>query len=191
MSISKFSGLILAGGKSSRMGTNKSHLRFQNKTFLDTAFHALKDAGIERVFVSGNYPHYTCIQDAWPNMGPAAAILSAACHHHFINSECMIVIPVDMPLLSYEFLILLMHTLGEGSFDACYIENNPLPCCIKTEALKKIMPTYQDQPDISMKKLLTEHLNCKIIHSDNVSQRFFVNINTPEELSKLGMEYET
>jgi molybdenum cofactor cytidylyltransferase len=44
-------GLVLAAGESSRMGTDKARLGYNNRTFLETILNTLAEAGIERVAV--------------------------------------------------------------------------------------------------------------------------------------------
>jgi len=52
----KCAGIILAAGKSSRMGTLKSNLKFNNKkTFLTKIVDSLRDSGIVDIFVVAGY----------------------------------------------------------------------------------------------------------------------------------------
>jgi len=44
-------GLILAAGESSRMGTDKALLTYRGRTFLETLFATLREAGLERIAV--------------------------------------------------------------------------------------------------------------------------------------------
>ncbi|MBI2786011.1 MAG: molybdenum cofactor guanylyltransferase [Legionella longbeachae] len=191
MSTSQFVGLVLAGGQSSRMGTNKSELVFQNKTLLEIACSCLRSTGVNRIIVSGAYSGYVCIQDEWPFSGPAAAILSAAVHSYFVTTAYMLVLPVDMPLLATTILIRLMNAMENERVEASFIKNNPLPCCIKVAALKKVLNDYLNQPAISMQKLLTEKLNYKALDCNEVMKKSLTNINTPAAFSKLRMDYET
>jgi len=48
-------GLILAAGKSSRMGRDKALLDFRGRTFLETVIKTLREAGIERIAVVLGY----------------------------------------------------------------------------------------------------------------------------------------
>jgi molybdenum cofactor cytidylyltransferase len=44
-------GLILAAGESSRMGADKALLTYRGRTFLETVFNVLREAGIERIVI--------------------------------------------------------------------------------------------------------------------------------------------
>jgi molybdenum cofactor guanylyltransferase len=191
MSTSQFVGLVLAGGQSSRMGTDKSKLVFQKKTLLDHACFCLQNAGIETVVVSGMHAGYVCIPDAWPFAGPAAALLSALMHFSFMTKDYVMVVPVDMPLLSSSLLIKFMQTMKSEFIEAIFIQSNPFPCCIKISALKEFAPDYLQQPNISMQKLLTEKLNYKELALHEEMATDFININTPETFSKLRTDHET
>ena len=191
MNTSKVVGLVLAGGKSSRMGTDKSYLIFQNEMLLVRAYNCLSATKVSSVFISGTHSNYTCIKDKWPDSGPAAAILSAALRSEIKNAEYLLVIPVDMPLLSADQLIALMAAMKDKHIEASFTEGHQLPCCIKISALKNLVGTYQDQPNISMKKLLTERLLYKILPKAIADDKCFLNVNTPNEFSDLRMQYET
>jgi molybdopterin-guanine dinucleotide biosynthesis protein A len=191
MSISQFAGLVLAGGQSSRMGTDKSKLVFQKKTLLDHACFCLRNTGISTVAVSGTHAGYVCIPDAWPFAGPAAAILSAVMHFNIRMVDYVMVVPVDMPLLSSSLLIMLMQTMKSEFIESTFIQNNPFPCCIKVSALKELALDYLQQPGISMQKLLTEKLNYKELDFNEEMAKNFININTPEAFSKLRADHET
>ena len=86
-----FTGVVLAGGKSSRMGTDKADLVLKNKTLLHNACDLLKDAGAKNILISRNiinplkssshyspsdYPSEKYVKDIYPNSGPLGGIYS-------------------------------------------------------------------------------------------------------------------
>ena len=48
-----YSLLLLAGGKSLRMGKDKARLLYGGKTFAELIIDKAKEVGIDRIFVSG------------------------------------------------------------------------------------------------------------------------------------------
>ena len=64
-------GLVLAGGRSSRMGEDKAMLRIDGRSLLERAMRALWDAGADKVAISGT--RAAGIADRWPGTGPVAA----------------------------------------------------------------------------------------------------------------------
>lgn len=188
----KLAGLVLAGGRSSRMQQDKASLIFQKTTLIDRALHQLQQLPVAGLFVSGHYPNYPYILDLWPNSGPAAAILSAAGTLDAQLFTHVLVIPIDMPLLSSAILTYLLHSMqNDNLIEAVFIEAYPLPCCIKISALNKIFACYQDNPAIALKTLLTEHLNYQTLSAEAIDTKSLLNINTPQELKQLRDTYET
>ena len=71
-------GLVLAGGQSRRMGTDKSALVVDGLSMLDRATRALRDAGITTLAVPGSaeLPDPTGSNDGSDPLGPLAGIVS-------------------------------------------------------------------------------------------------------------------
>ena len=63
-------GVVLAGGRSSRMGRDKARLAWRDQSLLAHACATLQAAGACKVVVSGDYPEYAGIPDAVPALGP-------------------------------------------------------------------------------------------------------------------------
>lgn len=103
----KFSAVILAGGKSSRMGRDKTLLEVDGQSLLARQIEVVRAAGASEVFISGrrgmDYTAFDCpvLQDRFPNSGPLGGIqtgLSAASTQH------VLVLAVDMPRISTNIL---------------------------------------------------------------------------------------
>lgn len=167
------------------MGLDKSYLCFQNQTLLDKAYHCLRHAGLDSILVSGRHKGYVCIQDKWPNAGPAAAILSAVLNPAVEEKDYLMVMPVDMPLFPSSLLMLLLRMMETEGCEASFIKNNPLPCCLSVAALKKVAFDVMKPPAISMRTLLTAHLVYQVIDDGFEMQEKCLNINTPEAFFQL------
>ncbi len=111
-----FSGAILAGGRSSRMGRDKAFLPVGGEPLIARQARLLREAGCSELIISGlpnvdyGIPNalvvYDSVQDAGPLAG-LAAMLSAARH------PWVLVIAVDLPCLDPTFLRRLL-SLGAG-----------------------------------------------------------------------------
>lgn len=109
--IPPLNGLVLAGGKSSRMGTAKDKLNWHGKEQRYFAADLLA-AFCNEVFIScrqdqlENFDsHYNALPDTFLNMGPFGGILSAL---RAQRDKAWLVVACDLPLLdkkSLEFLI--------------------------------------------------------------------------------------
>ncbi len=99
----KFSAVILAGGKSSRMGRDKAELELAGVTLLERQIKLVQSVGAAEVFVSGradqNVSRFGCpvLADNFPEAGPLAGIERALqiCRH-----PLLLVLAVDMPQMT-------------------------------------------------------------------------------------------
>lgn len=109
MSKQKITGIILAGGKSRRMGTEKGLLRMSGKYMIEYAIDVLKEI-CDDIIISENsevynFLGYPVIPDIYSNSGPMGGIYSAMQHS---NSDLNIVLSCDMPFVTKEMLIFLL-----------------------------------------------------------------------------------
>ena len=182
-------GIILSGGKSSRMNyQDKAWLPYEGKPLIH---HAIKriSSEVSQILVSTNNADprydklpYTCIPDLNTNFeGPLAGILSCSDH---VASPLVLIIPNDTPNVPKNLKSLLLPHL-KGS-DAVVPSHNgvcqPLFILAKTSILSSIAP-YLSAGSRSVKGWL-QHLS--IAQVDFVSQEPFKNINTPEQLRKIS-----
>lgn len=111
MTESRTYALIFAGGRSSRMGTDKAVLPFGGQTLLDRAAAFWRGcAGIDGILVAaGTAEHLPVLPDGcrpvydlYPNCGPMAGLHAAFTQ---TDAELLHVSAVDMPFLSQEALL--------------------------------------------------------------------------------------
>lgn len=97
---SQMSMVILAGGKSSRMGGDKADLLLHGKTFLQLQILKGEALGIQDIVVSG-YGGTICerpvVFDRYPGRGPLGGLESAM---RKVRHHACLVLTVDMPLIS-------------------------------------------------------------------------------------------
>lgn len=125
--VSTWRAVLLAGGRSSRMGTDKAALPWGNGTLLTHMHARLIAAGADDVIVSGDRPDLGGIPDATPDTGPMGALAQLAPRLH---DGAWIVVPVDMPLLSVDLLQALLTT---GATCTC-VDGHPLPMALRVDA---------------------------------------------------------
>jgi len=124
-------GIVLAGGLSSRMGTDKAKLIRQDKDMLAFSIGQLKSTGITDVIVSGN--GYD-VADDYAQAGPLGGIYSALRKY---QPQSVLVLPVDLPLLSTSLLTELL-TKGQLSNKACCFEQHALPMYLPNNAYTEL-----------------------------------------------------
>ncbi|WP_258807992.1 molybdenum cofactor guanylyltransferase [Pseudidiomarina sp. CB1] len=118
----QLTGVIIAGGKSSRMGLDKALLEVAGMTQLERCQRLLREVGCAQIRVSRNAEGY--IQDLLPNAGPLGGLLSVM-HHLDAVPQRLVVVPIDMPLLTAAALQQLLNQPG-----AVYFNGSSLPCVV-------------------------------------------------------------
>ena len=119
-------GFVLAGGKSSRMGTgaDKAVLEFGGQTLLDRAL-AVMGTVCGRVTIVGDPAKFakygstkyasskydSVVADIFPGCGPLAGIHAALLHS---SAELNLMLAVDMPFVSRELLAFLFAAAEEN-----------------------------------------------------------------------------
>ena len=185
-------GIVLAGGRSLRMGQTKALLQFQGKTLLDRAVELLESV-CQSVIISGPYSvrGYPSIEDVFLQKGPLGGIASVL-RSDFVStgnsSLKFIFIPVDMPFLTQRELRLLVDQ------SACWtsFKGHELPFCFKNS--QKVLLQIEKLFTEPLAKGSIEELRKKMggieielsEHAGNQSlNRAMINLNTPQDLELL------
>ena len=122
---------ILAGGKSSRMGSDKGLLPLNKFVFIEHIVNALKGVSIKNITIissNADYDFLNCdrIQDIYPDKGPVGGIFTALKHS---ETEKNLIVSVDIPLISSEIIQWLIANIdGEKQITQVKVKDktNPL-----------------------------------------------------------------
>jgi molybdopterin-guanine dinucleotide biosynthesis protein A len=114
----QWTGVVLAGGRSSRMGQDKALIEVDGLTLLDRAVELLRPHARE-ILVMGDPAKYapmhaTVIPDDVPGLGPLGGITTALARARYVR---LLVVACDMPDLNDRLLGHLKLELDKG-FDA-------------------------------------------------------------------------
>ena len=107
--MTKYSAIILTGGKSSRMGQKKGTLLFQGKSFIEIIIDKLKELGISDIILSGydyGIDGTDFVEDIYPGKGPLAGIHAGL--GRAVNSS-VLVFTEDAPLIPVDYIRQLME----------------------------------------------------------------------------------
>jgi molybdopterin-guanine dinucleotide biosynthesis protein A len=176
-------GLILAGGKSSRMGATKSILEFHNKPQFQFLQELLKPF-CHQVFISlqkDNSPLQDngLIHDLFDIESPLNGILSA---FHYEAEYAWLTVPVDMPNISAETISYLIPNRDNSKSATCFYDSegeNPEPLLTIWEPqARPQLFNFFNQGEVSPRKFLLENDVC-LLKSPN--SEWLLNVNTPEE----------
>lgn len=202
-------GVILCGGQSNRMGSDKGLLKAplpqqggylnQANTWAQTAVDKLAEFQLP-VVISVNknqYTDYATIfsaqqlitdNDSLQLKGPLAGLLSVHLQH---PSEDLLLLACDMPLMETDLLKELLNVYQQYNTADAFVYTNdgePEPLCgiYKAIGLKHILQLYQSNqlPKHSMKYML-EHVNTHFIPLTDDKKKCFRNFNAHAELNGL------
>ena len=114
----QWTGVVLAGGQSSRMGRDKALVELDGITLLDRTIDLLRPHAKE-VLVIGDPAKYapehaTVLPDDLPGKGPLGGLVTALKHARYVR---LIVLACDLPNISDRLLIHLKNDLI-GDYDA-------------------------------------------------------------------------
>lgn len=120
-----YSLLLLAGGKSSRMGTNKAELLYEGRTFVENLIEKAKCLGLQKIYLSGYQNKLENIQvvyDIYPEIGPLGGLHAGLLA---VQTPYCLVLPVDIPQIPVGLLEELLDTHKKQILD-CEMEKLPL-----------------------------------------------------------------
>ncbi len=183
----RIAGLIIAGGKSSRMGQNKALIHFKQKPLIEHVYDRLKYQ-VEKVYINinqacNNFKYKeNIIPDKKQNyQGPLAGLDAAL---QMIQTEWLQIAPCDSPFLPLDLTQILMNK-SKQSLHKIIIpqtQNNIHP------TLGLFHSSIADDLNLFLKNKDRGFINfINSVGFEGVSfenEHAFVNINTPEELEK-------
>jgi molybdopterin-guanine dinucleotide biosynthesis protein A len=180
----KPNGLILAGGKSSRMEQDKALINYHGKPQLDYLCDILSTC-CQEVFISaakqsGINTDKTIIHDQFDLDSPLNGILSA---FHFDPDASWLTVPVDMPNLHAASIEFLLRHRNPKKTATCFLDTDgqrPEPLVTIWEAkAKPLLFDFYNSGGFSPRKFLEEH-DIELLKAPHPSM--LVNLNTTEEL---------
>lgn len=181
-------GIILAGGRSSRIGSDKGFLLLNEKAFIQHIIEAMQPLVKDIIIVSNNSDYDILnlkrVNDLIENSGPLAGIYSGL---HHSNTENNLVLSCDVPLINTETLKKLTANIEEH-IDVIQLESKgktmPLIAMYKTHCKNKFFELLQQ----GEKRLRFAVKQCKVktITLNTELEKFTVNINTQHHLRDLS-----
>lgn len=195
---SDITGIILAGGKSSRMGTNKSFLKLGDKTIIERIVELMKSVFANVIIITNTPTDYAFLglpayEDIYKLNEPIAGI-----HSGLLNSkaEKNFFISCDMPLMTketIEFIVnhktakLITVARADGFVQQlCGVYSKKvLPEISELINENNFKPSNKNEKRICKVLQLVKKLNAEIIPIETEFNRYaegmFFNMNRPEE----------
>ncbi|PRA03475.1 molybdenum cofactor guanylyltransferase [Paenibacillus sp. MYb63] len=198
MNTREWTGIILAGGLSSRMGTNKAMLELNGSLVLQHVTKAMRPA-VSRIIVAAG-PNvttygamgYDCVQDHYPGKGPLAGLHAAL---EASDREWNLVCACDMPLLQTSFFngikkLVELHNSYAAIVPRVDGHVHPLAGAYH----KRVLPDLEqrlNQDHLRVMRWL-EEIGCLYVETEELERvgvhqvaMQMSNMNTPEEYERI------
>ena len=181
----------MAGGQSSRMGTDKSFVLFDGRPMIETVIAAVDGLGDETLLITNKPDEYKqfrlpMVGDLYPDHGPLGGIFTAV---HTASNPHVLVVACDMPWLN-RALLEQMITLRQTA-DVVVPRWEKFPEPLHAIYSKACLPAIEENLKAKRLKIIGFYgkVTVKFIEADVIRQfdengRSFANINTSEDLER-------
>ncbi len=188
-SAADLAAFILAGGKSTRMGSDKAFVELDGQTLLARALDLARSitANVRIVGDPAKFAAFApVVQDIFPNCGPLGGIQASL---RASAAELNLMLAVDMPFVSSDLLRYLIERARNSSATVtvplCEGGNQPL-CAVYRRAFAEAAEDALEQGRYKIDPLFAED-STQVINEDELrengfSPKMFRNLNTREEL---------
>jgi molybdopterin-guanine dinucleotide biosynthesis protein A len=182
------SGVLLAGGRSRRMGADKALIKLKGKELYTFGLELLSGF-CEDILISApeglvHHDTYPVISDEFPGKGPMGGIVT--CMKKAIHPWCLI-LSCDMPFMDPQIIRLLIREMENDYCVPCGKSGHPEPLAgIYSRNLTGLFEEMIHTGDLKIQNLLTRSKGRIIdLNEQGIDPgRSFFNINTPGDLRK-------
>lgn len=179
---SSITGIILAGGKSSRMGEDKATKLHNGIPFLSHIISVLEFFTSHILIISDHSMHsqfgHNRISDMITDKGPLGGIYTGLVHS---KTQKNIVLSCDIPFINIDVLNHLMAHY-DSYYDTITYEESPLLGIYHKSITQKILTSIRNE-DLSMRKNI-KRLRSKLLKIEQQMIPHIQNINTQEHYKK-------
>ena len=185
----KISAVLLAGGKSRRMGQDKSTILFRNAPLWRNQLDLLRKLRLQELFISAQFDppwrpaDIEFVADDQPSRGPLSGIAAALSR---ISGVHLLALAIDMPFMTESYLRSLCEKVERGVGVVPIIENRaePLAAIYPRDAHDDVVDALSGS-DFSLQSLVGKLIAAGKLQPIQVSEgerAFFRNLNEPGDL---------
>jgi molybdopterin-guanine dinucleotide biosynthesis protein A len=191
--INQVAGVILAGGKSSRFGSNKALALHQGDALIQTIARRLAALFPETLLITNTPEEYGFLgwpmaKDLYPDCGPLAGIHAAL---RTVSQPRIFVCGCDMPLVNPDLIRFLCELEGDHDIVLPWLDEGPEP--LYAVYSKKALPIIEEQLSKNQYKIgmVFEKLRIRKVTAEEILQivpdlTTFQNINHQHDLARLA-----
>lgn len=186
-------GIILAGGKSSRMKIDKGFISLGEKLFIEHVIDALSPLVNNIILVTNdtNYDEFGLkrVNDLIADQGPIGGLQTGL---HYSKTNYNLVLSCDVPLITTDILQLIVNETT-NEFDVTQIESKGKTMPLIAMYHKRCLTTCAELLTKGEKRLraAVKQFKTKTISINNQLDQYVKNINTVEQLIEVrnGIEH--
>jgi molybdopterin-guanine dinucleotide biosynthesis protein A len=185
-------GIVLAGGKSSRMGSDKGLLILKDSLFIEHIMNQLYQITDNIIIVSSNsnYDEFGVkrVTDIIKNSGPLGGLYTGLYHS---KTEYNLVLSCDVPLINQSILNILIEGIdSESDIVQLQSRNNSMPLIAIYK--RQCLNTCYELLNKGEKRLrvAVNEMMVKTININPELDKYVRNINTVEQLINVRNEVE-
>ncbi len=180
--------VILAGGKSSRMGSNKAFLKLKDKTFIERQIELLREI-FDEILISANTPseyeylNLPVFKDIYPEKGPLGGIYTSLINS---SSTSTFMLACDMPFVESGLIKYLKELTKEYDVVVPKSERGLEP--LHAFYSKNCIEPIKRELDSNNLRIISffPHVNVKIVEMDSLIasdsiKNSIKNLNTKDE----------
>lgn len=176
-------GIILSGGKSTRMGADKGLMNYRGKPMIEYILALMSEACTRILIVSSNEEYtqfgHQLVEDEVPDYGPVMGILSGLRRS---NTELNLILSCDTPNVTQA----LMEQLKDG------IQDHDIAAAISSTGIHPLIAVYHKRTMSTFEQAVRagEHRLRSVISKLNVveveveNELIVKNLNRPEDLQE-------
>jgi len=187
---------IMAGGKSSRMGTDKAFVEILGKPMIEHLLEQIGDVGQTATFIVTNRPdEYVHLGlpmygDLVPAKGSLGGIYTAI---HYSPGMYTFVIACDMPFVSADLVRYMIGLGAQGEYDVIVPRVDNYPQGLHAIYSKACLEPIRRNLDVDRLKVISfyDAVDVRVRYVDEREYRLYdsdgralQNINTPDELAE-------
>ncbi len=185
-------GVILAGGKSRRMGTNKALLPYQGRPLIEHIANVVREVFEHVVVVADEGEAYSFLNlplhpDIYKDRGPLGGI-HAAFHH--TNASTLFVVSCDLPGITPQLIEYLVNIDAQASAVVPVVDEKLHPLCglYRGTILPHIEQAIQDGT-LAMTALLEKVGAVKVPITPELpfyTKQLLSNVNSPDDYAAIA-----
>jgi molybdopterin-guanine dinucleotide biosynthesis protein A len=191
MNTPKVTGIVLAGGLSSRMGSDKSLMKLNGKSLIEYSIEALLPICSKVVISSNNLIYNFTGCEVWPDeLFDGAPIIGIYSCLKRSETDLNIILSCDMPLMSTSMLRYLLEKSADYTITVPIHENGQIEplCGIYKKTSLEILKEFIDSRNYRLNECIRAASHQLIPVDSQIpccSPNVFINVNTLADFNNL------